>query len=60
MDDFNVLENRLKRASLSVTKKICDVRTYVSKEEMDNLLDLEQRTGKKWDAINERWCPLDD
>lgn len=53
------LEERLKAQALFVAQKVNNVNCFVSKMDIETLESLEQKVGKKWDAINGGWMPLE-
>lgn len=57
--EIEKLENRLKEQALFVAQKINNVNCFASKMDIDTLEALEQKVGKKWDAINRCWMPLE-
>jgi hypothetical protein len=42
-----------------ITRKVCNVKCFVTKQEADELERLEKIVGETWDAINGEWAPLD-
>ena len=53
------IESELKELSTVITKRICDVDGYIFKTEAHRLCELEHMLGKRYDAINSTWVPLD-
>lgn len=58
--EMEKLEERLKVQALFVAQKVNNVNCFVSKMDIETLHSLEQKVGKKWDAINRGWMPLED
>lgn len=58
--EMEKLEERLKAQALFVAQKVNNVNCFVSKMDIDTLHSLEQKVGKKWDAINRGWMPLEE
>lgn len=52
------LEERLKEQALFVAQKVNNVNCFVSKMDIETLEALEQKVGKRWDAINRMWMSL--
>lgn len=48
----------LKAISERVTRAVCDVEDFVTAAEADELDRLRAIVGEDWDAINQRWSPL--
>lgn len=52
-------ERELKALETRVYRHVCDVRSYLTKAEIDRLYELRQICGKKYDAACGVWRPLD-
>ncbi len=52
-------EHALICAERRVAEQIASVDGHLTKADVDDLADLRLRCGKSWDAVNERWQPLE-
>ena len=54
------MQTELKALTEQITRKVCDVNGYVTREEIERQQYLEAKVGARWDAINRKWYPLED
>jgi hypothetical protein len=52
--------NKLRRACYRVSRGVCNVNSYVTKEEYEAMETLQRLTGLTYDTVNERFTEWSD
>ena len=51
---------QLRALSERLARAVSDIRCFVTREDADRLEFLQDIVGERWDAVNQRWMPLDE